>query len=64
MDRYDDKIVTSEKILADKLNYIHFNPVKAGLVENMIDWKYSSARNYYCGDNSIIKVNIDYSINT
>jgi len=27
-------------------NYIHQNPVKAGLVEKDIDWEYSSARDY------------------
>ena len=28
-------------------NYIHENPVKAGLVKNEIDWEYSSAKDYY-----------------
>jgi len=28
------------------LTYIHQNPVKAGIVENPFDWKYSSARDY------------------
>ena len=27
-------------------NYIHDNPVKDGLVQNAVDWKYSSARDY------------------
>jgi putative transposase len=27
--------------------YIHDNPVKAGLVENAIDWQFSSARDYF-----------------
>lgn len=27
-------------------NYIHNNPVKAGLVKNAVDWEYSSARDY------------------
>jgi REP element-mobilizing transposase RayT len=34
------------KFTAQKLNYIHLNPVRAGLVENAEDWLYSSARNY------------------
>ena len=33
------------------------NPVEEGLVVNSIDWKYSSARNYY-GDNSILEIDI------
>jgi REP element-mobilizing transposase RayT len=31
-----------------KLDYIHFNPVNAGIVDNPEDYRYSSARNY-CG---------------
>ena len=27
-------------------NYIHQNPVKAGLVQNAVDWEFSSARDY------------------
>ena len=27
-------------------NYIHLNPIKAGLVHNMIDWEFSSAIDY------------------
>lgn len=34
------------KFAAQKLNYIHMNPVRAGLVEKPEDWLYSSARNY------------------
>jgi putative transposase len=33
-------------MFASKLNYIHNNPVKEGLVENAIDYMYSSARDY------------------
>lgn len=29
-----------------KINYIHQNPVRAGLVRNLEDWIYSSASNY------------------
>jgi hypothetical protein len=30
----------------EKINYIHNNPVKEGLVKNPEDWYYSSASNY------------------
>lgn len=56
MDRFDDLIITSDKTLETKINYIHFNPVKAGLVSEMTEWKYSSARNYYLDDNSVIEI--------
>ena len=28
------------------INYIHYNPVKAGYVDKPTEWRYSSARNY------------------
>jgi REP element-mobilizing transposase RayT len=56
MDRFDDLIITSEKTLGIKINYIHNNSVKAGLVEKCEDWKFSSARNYTLDDHSLISV--------
>ncbi len=38
-----------QKILHQKLDYIHYNPVVAGIVENPEDYLYSSARDYYVG---------------
>jgi len=49
--------VYSNKVIKQKFDYIHMNPVEEGLVVNSIDWKYSSARNYY-GDNSILEIDI------
>lgn len=48
--------VWSNKVINQKINYIHQNPVKAGFVTKSYDWKYSSARNYMLDDNSIIVV--------
>jgi REP element-mobilizing transposase RayT len=36
----------STKFVEQKLNYIHENPVRAGIVESPEDYLYSSARNY------------------
>jgi putative transposase len=36
----------SEKVIKQKIDYIHNNPVACGFVTNVVDWKYSSARNY------------------
>ena len=58
MDRFDDVILYTDKVIQTKVDYIHNNPVKAGLVKMVTDWKYSSARNYYLGDHSVIKVGI------
>lgn len=36
--------IFSEAMLMQKVNYIHLNPVRAGLVERAIDYRWSSAR--------------------
>lgn len=38
--------VYSQRIIGQKINYIHQNPVKAGFVDKVEEWIYSSARNY------------------
>ncbi len=35
----------SIKVIKQKLDYIHNNPLKAGFVTNPVHWKWSSARN-------------------
>ncbi|MEO8573255.1 MAG: transposase [Pyrinomonadaceae bacterium] len=40
----DTFLVTSESTFRQKVNYIHENPVKAGLVEHPDDYLYSSSR--------------------
>ncbi|HEX9912198.1 MAG TPA: hypothetical protein VGB01_03010 [candidate division Zixibacteria bacterium] len=56
---YDDLGVYSPKILRTKIDYIHNNPGKEGLVEKPEDYRYSSARNYILNDHSIIKVDTE-----
>lgn len=36
--------LTSESFFMQKVNYIHLNPVRAGLVERAIDYRWSSTR--------------------
>ena len=45
----------SEKVIKQKIDYIHNNPVMSGFVLNPEDWKYSSARNYH-DDNTALKI--------
>ena len=44
------QIITEIDIAEQKINYIHYNPVKRGLVKEPQDWRYSSAGNYFYGD--------------
>ncbi|NQU04774.1 MAG: transposase [Calditrichaeota bacterium] len=46
-DRYDRVAIVKHKVLLTKMNYIHNNPVKAGLVRKPEDWYWSSAADYY-----------------
>ncbi len=39
----------THEVFIQKLNYIHYNPVRAGLCINTEDYYYSSARFYYDG---------------
>lgn len=39
-----DRVIRNEQHLANAIQYIHNNPVKAGLVSQAEDWLYSSAR--------------------
>ncbi|SDB51935.1 REP element-mobilizing transposase RayT [Flavobacteriaceae bacterium MAR_2010_188] len=49
--------IHSEKFMWRKLDYIHLNPVRAGLVVKASDYCYSSAGNYVNGDGNV-KVSI------
>jgi len=46
----------SAKILEQKLDYLHENPVKAGFVEKAEDWVYSSAGDYYSGRKGLLEI--------
>ena len=48
--------VFSEKKIAEKLNYIHWNPVKRGLVDSPEKWRWSSYRFYALGENGPVKI--------
>lgn len=62
MDRFDDLIITTERMMGIKINYIHNNPVKAGLVEKPEDWEFSSVRNYCLNDHSLIRINTSWNV--
>lgn len=51
------KELFSHTVANQKLNYIHFNPVKAGLAENPTERPYSSARDYE-GKKGLIEIEI------
>ena len=44
-----DRNLRDQDDLAEKVAYVHHNPVKRGLVERATDWRWSSAR-WYAGE--------------
>lgn len=61
MKRFDDEVIRNRDMLRIKLEYIHNNPVKAGLVTLPEDYEYSSAKNYILGDHSLLYVKTDWN---
>ncbi len=54
--RYYDFNVYSEAKRIEKLNYMHWNPVKRGLVEKPEDWRWSSCLYYQTGHQGIVTI--------
>ncbi|NEP18935.1 MAG: transposase [Leptolyngbya sp. SIO4C1] len=54
---FHPKMIASEAMLKQKLDYIHNNPVKRGYVDNPAHWRYSSYRNYM-GEPGLLDVTI------
>ena len=52
--RYKSEVINTDKYLLSALRYIHNNPVKAKIVSNAKDYKWSSYRAYIDGDNGLI----------
>ena len=40
------ELIQNEMMMLQKIEYIHYNPVKRGYVDQAVHWRYSSARNY------------------
>ena len=49
------RLIKDEKMMIEKINYIHQNPVKRGFVDRPEHWRYSSARDYN-GEKGLIDI--------
>jgi putative transposase len=56
--------IFSDKFIKQKINYIHENPIRAGIVEKPEDYLYSSARNYADLGGVIDVIRMDHKWNT
>jgi putative transposase len=54
--RYYDFNVFTERKRAEKLDYIHYNPVARGLVARPEDWEWSSFQHYQTGETGRVRI--------
>jgi REP element-mobilizing transposase RayT len=52
----DDRVLYSERFFRQKLNYIHNNPVRKGLVVSAVDYPWSSCRSHVNGGEEPIPI--------
>jgi putative transposase len=55
--RYYDFNVYSDRKVTEKLRYMHWNPVKRGLVSSPELWRWSSYRAFAFGEEGVVKLN-------
>lgn len=53
------KQIVGDEMMEQKVEYIHYNPVKRGYIDDPVHWRYSSARNY-AGQAGLIDVTTDW----
>ena len=46
--RFWEHVIRDEHDMRRHLDYLHYNPVKHGLVSRPIDWEFSSMRQFVC----------------
>lgn len=54
---FHPQAITTEDMLRQKLDYVHYNPVRLGLIDRPEDWRYSSARNYF-GQDGVLEIDL------
>jgi putative transposase len=54
--RYYDRNVRDAREFAEKLRYLHRNPVKRGLVKEPGEWKWSSFRHYALRETGVVEI--------
>ncbi|MCX6600922.1 MAG: transposase [bacterium] len=55
-DRFDDVPVPGNDAVVTKLVYVHGNPVRRGLVQEPLDYPWSSARDYFADSPGIVRI--------
>ena len=55
--RFFDRALRRVKEYYEKVEYIHLNPVRAGLVKRAVEWQWSSAHDYTGGLSATFRPN-------
>jgi REP element-mobilizing transposase RayT len=55
------QMISSEEMMAQKIDYIHYNPVRRGYVYEPSHWRYSSAGDYE-GKKGLVEVATDWML--
>lgn len=61
--RYHDFNVLTDRKHIEKLQYIHRNPVKRGLVEKPEDWPWSSFHHHLTGEQGLVEIESEWTWN-
>jgi len=59
--RYYDRKVRDEREFTEKLRYLHRNPVKAGLVKEPGEWKWSRFRHYALREVGLVEIESEWT---
>ncbi len=59
--RYYDRNIRDYAEFIEKLQYLHRNPVKRGLVQRAEDWAWSSFRHYALHENCGVEIESQYT---
>lgn len=59
--RYYDRNVRDSDEFNIKLDYLHHNPVKRGLVRDAADWKWSSFRHYALREIGVVEIESEWT---
>ena len=57
---YDDNVIQSFEELRNVLEYMHNNPVRAGMVTRAPDYRWSSVHNYLADGREIVQIDMDW----
>jgi putative transposase len=62
LSRYYDFNVFTESKVTEKIDYLHRNPVARGLVAHPQEWKWSSFRHWFTGEEGTVQIESHWTV--